>query len=470
MTLAGVLKSGRQRPYGYVLDIDVPPIKTLPSAPDASVTFFDATVRDLTVGRRGRRIHYIDSPVLCDGTYFLLDGAFSYQGGRRIDVLERFTLAAAALPIADGPPPRVGQFSSTARSRHLRHPQQPPGARGGARRRRAAATPTRSGASATSSATAPTRMPAPRSSARSSSGAWRATTTWWCRGDIDIGYFAMSAGAAARWTVKVIDTATREYLGRLAPARREGRASASTTRARATRSGSTCSRSRQAADCLRHSASGSPDRPLARRVLLQPQRRRRSTASQARRRRRPRDAEGEWLVNPGSVGQPRDGDPRAAWLMLDTDHGRRVPARRLSGRRGREGDRRRRPPAPARGPPLLGSQCARRRHARCDTGTMPRVRAVRGGVRGAARGGAALAGCLSLPAVSDSGRRPAPPRGGERPARDPDAGGAGRGRRGLHRRRSRRRHPSSEIDSSSRVNRRPAPSAGRAAPRGSRRW
>lgn len=29
--------------------------------------------------------------------------------------------------------------------------------------------------------------------------------------------------------------------------------------------------------------------------------------------------EGQWLVNPGSVGQPRDGDPRAAWLELDTD-------------------------------------------------------------------------------------------------------------------------------------------------------
>lgn len=29
-------------------------------------------------------------------------------------------------------------------------------------------------------------------------------------------------------------------------------------------------------------------------------------------------AEGEWLLNPGSVGQPRDGDPRAAWLLLDT--------------------------------------------------------------------------------------------------------------------------------------------------------
>jgi diadenosine tetraphosphatase ApaH/serine/threonine PP2A family protein phosphatase len=28
--------------------------------------------------------------------------------------------------------------------------------------------------------------------------------------------------------------------------------------------------------------------------------------------------EGNWLLNPGSVGQPRDGDPRAAWLELDT--------------------------------------------------------------------------------------------------------------------------------------------------------
>jgi diadenosine tetraphosphatase ApaH/serine/threonine PP2A family protein phosphatase len=29
--------------------------------------------------------------------------------------------------------------------------------------------------------------------------------------------------------------------------------------------------------------------------------------------------DGEWLVNPGAVGQPRDGDPRAAWLLLDTE-------------------------------------------------------------------------------------------------------------------------------------------------------
>jgi predicted phosphodiesterase len=41
------------------------------------------------------------------------------------------------------------------------------------------------------------------------------------------------------------------------------------------------------------------------------------------------ELEGRWLLNPGSVGQPRDGDPRAAWLLLDLDEMfaefRRVP-------------------------------------------------------------------------------------------------------------------------------------------------
>jgi diadenosine tetraphosphatase ApaH/serine/threonine PP2A family protein phosphatase len=39
--------------------------------------------------------------------------------------------------------------------------------------------------------------------------------------------------------------------------------------------------------------------------------------------------EGRWLLNPGSVGQPRDGDPRAAYLLVDLEtkkaHFRRVP-------------------------------------------------------------------------------------------------------------------------------------------------
>ncbi|HNH87713.1 MAG TPA: metallophosphoesterase family protein, partial [Solirubrobacterales bacterium] len=28
---------------------------------------------------------------------------------------------------------------------------------------------------------------------------------------------------------------------------------------------------------------------------------------------------GKWLLNPGSAGQPRDGDPRSAWAELDTE-------------------------------------------------------------------------------------------------------------------------------------------------------
>ena len=36
-----------------------------------------------------------------------------------------------------------------------------------------------------------------------------------------------------------------------------------------------------------------------------------------------------WLLNPGSVGQPRDGDPRAAWLLLDLDS-RRATFRRVA--------------------------------------------------------------------------------------------------------------------------------------------
>ena len=35
-------------------------------------------------------------------------------------------------------------------------------------------------------------------------------------------------------------------------------------------------------------------------------------------------AERRGLLNPGSVGQPRDGIPAASWLVLDTDAGSAV--------------------------------------------------------------------------------------------------------------------------------------------------
>ena len=35
----------------------------------------------------------------------------------------------------------------------------------------------------------------------------------------------------------------------------------------------------------------------------------------------PLDASRRMIINPGSVGQPRDGDPRASWLLYDSDAG-----------------------------------------------------------------------------------------------------------------------------------------------------
>ena len=66
--------------------------------------------------------------------------------------------------------------------------------------------------------------------------------------------------------------------------------------------------------------------------------------------------EGRWLINPGSVGQPRDGDPRAAWLELDTErvdgHYHRVE---YDIDQRREGDPRGRAAAAARRSPLRRS-------------------------------------------------------------------------------------------------------------------
>jgi predicted phosphodiesterase len=39
-------------------------------------------------------------------------------------------------------------------------------------------------------------------------------------------------------------------------------------------------------------------------------------------------SEGRWILNPGSVGQPRDGDPRAAYFLLDLER-RRAEYRRV---------------------------------------------------------------------------------------------------------------------------------------------
>jgi diadenosine tetraphosphatase ApaH/serine/threonine PP2A family protein phosphatase len=137
-------------------------------------------------------------------------------------------------------------------------------------------------------------------------------------GDLDLGEFSTGAALAARWTQEVIDDDHREWLRSLSP-------------------------SGAAEDVGLYHAS--PRDPVWEYVLsallaelcLDVQEERVSLVGHShvalafeRPEGQPatgaarRDGDtadlsaGEWIVNPGSVGQPRDGDPRAAWLLLDT--------------------------------------------------------------------------------------------------------------------------------------------------------
>jgi diadenosine tetraphosphatase ApaH/serine/threonine PP2A family protein phosphatase len=138
-------------------------------------------------------------------------------------------------------------------------------------------------------------------------------------GEIPIADFSASAAAAARWTQETIGEETMAFLKRLVPADPE--------REPALYHGSPRDpvweyvlSTWQAAECMdlldaRVGAIGHSH------VALWFQRSEDGKVSGA-----PAEADlerdlsaGRWLVNPGAVGQPRDGDPRAAWLLLDTE-------------------------------------------------------------------------------------------------------------------------------------------------------
>jgi diadenosine tetraphosphatase ApaH/serine/threonine PP2A family protein phosphatase len=137
-------------------------------------------------------------------------------------------------------------------------------------------------------------------------------------GEIDIRYFAMSAGAAARWTVKKIRNGTRDFLASLAPLGQTEGVGLYHASPRdpvweyvlsVTQAGECLDVQRQRICLIGHSHvacwfgrnGGDTEGHQADDGAVIEM------------------AAGDWLVNPGSVGQPRDGDPRAAWMMLDTD-------------------------------------------------------------------------------------------------------------------------------------------------------
>jgi predicted phosphodiesterase len=138
-------------------------------------------------------------------------------------------------------------------------------------------------------------------------------------GEIPLDEFSRGASVAAQWTREVIDPANLEFLRGLHPQGQEGTVGLYHASPRdpvweyvlSALLAELCMDAQPSRICLiGHShvalsfvrqqgelATGEPRREAAQLDL----------------------ADGEWLLNPGSVGQPRDGDPRASWLLLDLD-------------------------------------------------------------------------------------------------------------------------------------------------------
>jgi hypothetical protein len=87
-----VIRATRSGPFGYVVEVSVPAIATLPGAPNAAISMVDVSTIDLAAKRGGRARHLIEAPRLCTGTFFMLNGAVTYEGGLRNTLLERFTI------------------------------------------------------------------------------------------------------------------------------------------------------------------------------------------------------------------------------------------------------------------------------------------------------------------------------------------------------------------------------------------
>jgi predicted phosphodiesterase len=138
------------------------------------------------------------------------------------------------------------------------------------------------------------------------------------RGDIDIRHFTTGAEAAARWTMEVMNARTREFLAPLEPLARVDSIGLYHASPRdpvweyvlSIDQASDCLATQDERVCLighSHVACYFSRNDGPTQGEMAPP----GTVLEI--------SEGEWLINPGSVGQPRDGEPRASYLMLDTD-------------------------------------------------------------------------------------------------------------------------------------------------------
>lgn len=138
------------------------------------------------------------------------------------------------------------------------------------------------------------------------------------RGTLDLLEFSGDAAAAARWTRSVLTDEARAYLDRLEPQ--------ATAAGVALYHGSARDPvweyvlSDEAAEATLELA-GTPLVLVghSHAALVAAQRGGRTAGGLAEAGTEVDLADGRFLLNPGSVGQPRDGDPRAAYLLLDLD-------------------------------------------------------------------------------------------------------------------------------------------------------
>ena len=199
----------------------------------------------------------------------------------------------------------------------LRRPRQPAGVPGRASTSWTPGVDER-GASATSWATAPSPTSASSWRARAATSAWSATTTSSCTGNLDIADFSSTAATAAQWTREQIADEALDFLSTLEPADPEHAIGLYHASPRdpvweyvlSTLLADACMDAMgPRVGAIGHShvalyfyrdggeVAGAPA-PGGTELDL---------------------SEGDWIINPGGVGQPRDGDPRAAWLLLDLD-------------------------------------------------------------------------------------------------------------------------------------------------------
>ena len=161
------------------------------------------------------------------------------------------------------------------------------------------------------------------------------------RGTIDLVEFSGDAGPRRSVDARRADRRRARVPRRASSPRARPPASRSSTAAHATRCGSTCSPTRRPR--RRFTLTEEPLVLVGHsHAALQIALRERSLEGGLAPAGTELDLAGaRWLLNPGSVGQPRDGDPRAAYLLLDLDaqHGE-LPPRRVRHRVDAVGDAR----------------------------------------------------------------------------------------------------------------------------------